>query len=169
MANNTREHLLDWLRDAHAMEQAAISILERQNERLETYPDMHRKVQEHLETSRRQAEQVKGLIEQLGGDTSALKQGAAKLMGNAAAINNAAASDEVVKNAIADYAFEHFEIASYRSLIGAAEELGETQVAETCRTILRQEEEMARWLEQQLPQVTSQFLSRDAADVQAKR
>ena len=34
-------------------------------------------------------------------------------------------SDEVVKGGSASYAFEHFEIANYRALIGAADHLGE--------------------------------------------
>jgi ferritin-like metal-binding protein YciE len=34
---------------------------------------------------------------------------------------------------------------------------------------LREEEEMARWLEQNLPRVTQQFLEREAAEVESKR
>ena len=42
-----------------------------------------------------------------------------------AAFNAAGSEDEVVKEAVADYAFEHFEIASYKALVAAAHELGE--------------------------------------------
>ena len=35
-----RENLLDWLRDAHAMEQQAESMLKGQAERLEHYPEL---------------------------------------------------------------------------------------------------------------------------------
>jgi ferritin-like metal-binding protein YciE len=166
---NGREHLLDWLRDAHAMEQAAIDILERQESRIESYPDMQRKVREHLETTRRQADRLEETISSLDGDTSLLKQSAARLMGNMSVLMNAAASDEIIKNAIADYTFEQFEIASYRALIAAAEELGETHVAQTCRENLREEEEMASWLENQLPEITRQFLEREHAEVSSKR
>lgn len=41
------------------------------------------------------------------------------------------------------YVFEHHEIACYRSLIGAAEELGDAETAELCTEILREEEAMA--------------------------
>ena len=40
------------------------------------------------------------------------------------------------------YVFEHLEIACYRSLIGAAEELGDAETAELCTEILR---EGKRW------------------------
>jgi ferritin-like metal-binding protein YciE len=36
------------------------------------------------------------------------------------------------------YVFEHLEIACYRSLIGAAEELGDAETAELCTEILRE-------------------------------
>ena len=35
-----RENLLDWLRDAHAMEQQAETMLNAQVERLEHYPEL---------------------------------------------------------------------------------------------------------------------------------
>lgn len=169
MATPTKETLLEWLRDAHAMEHQAIEILENQANRIENYPELQRKVQKHLEQSRQQAEQVKGCIERLGGDTSSIKKGMGKFMGNVAALTNSAAGDEVVKNGIADYAFEHFEIASYRALIGAADALGEDEIQRVCEDILQQEEAMAQWLEEHLPQVTQDHLQRAASGEPAKR
>lgn len=165
----TRETLLAWLRDAHAMEKQAIEMLENQASRIENYPEMKQKVQSHLETSRRQAERVEECIRRLDGDTSTIKEGMAKFMGNVSALTNAAASDEVVKNGIASYAFEHFEIASYRALIGTAEALGETHIQQVCEEILREEEAMADWLETNLPEVTQRYLQREVTGEQAKR
>jgi ferritin-like metal-binding protein YciE len=53
----------------------------------------------------------------LDGDTSTFKDTTGKLMGDMNAIFNSMQDDEVVKNTIADYAFENFEIACYKSLI----------------------------------------------------
>ncbi len=162
----TKEMLVDWLKDAHAMESQAVEILEKQGRRLEHYPQMKAKVQEHTKQSKQQAQQVEQCLKQLGSDTSALKEGMGKLSGNLAAFGNAAAGDEVMKNHIADYAFEHYEIASYRALVSAAEALGEEEVRRTCENILKQEEEMAAWLGEQLPQVTQQYLQREASPQQ---
>jgi ferritin-like metal-binding protein YciE len=74
-----------------------------------------------------------------------------------------------VKGAIASYTFEHLEIAAYRSLIGAAEELGDAETARVCSEILRQEEAMAGWLEQHLPELTRQYLRRQRTGERAKR
>lgn len=49
-----KEHLTHWLRDAYAMESQAVSLLETQISRLETYPAARAKVQEHLQQTHRQ-------------------------------------------------------------------------------------------------------------------
>lgn len=159
-----KETLLAWLKDAHAAEHHAIETLENQSDRTEHYPDLQAKVQQHLKESKWQAEQVEKCIHKLGGDTSSVKKGISKFMGNASALANSAAGDEVVKNVLADYSFEHFEIASYRSLIAAADELGETEIRNTCQEILEQELAMADWLEDYIPSVTSQYMAREEAD-----
>ena len=164
-----RETLLEWLRDAHAMEKQAIEILEDQADRIEHYPDLGQRVRAHLDESRRQAERIERCIHKMDGDTSTVKQGIAKFMGNVSALTNAAASDEVVKNSIANYAFEHFEIASYRALIAAADKLGETEIKQTCEEILHEEEAMANWLERNLSEVTQRFMQREAAGQEAQR
>jgi ferritin-like metal-binding protein YciE len=43
-----QEHLLDWLRDAHAMEQQAEKMLRAQSERLEHYPKLKTRIDQHL-------------------------------------------------------------------------------------------------------------------------
>mgnify|MGYP002716823196 CR=1 FL=1 len=44
MTTEAREHLLDWLRDAHAMEQQAEKMLKAQAERLEHYPELKARI-----------------------------------------------------------------------------------------------------------------------------
>ena len=48
-------------------------------------------------------------------------------------ISTGMAKDEVVKNALTDYAAEHFEIAGYTSLIAAAQAIGVQQTAAVCQ------------------------------------
>jgi ferritin-like metal-binding protein YciE len=69
--------------------------------------------------------------------------------------------DEIVKAALATYTFEHMEIGSYRILIATAEALADTETKLVCEQILREEENMARWLEENLPSVTKQYLDRE--------
>lgn len=164
----SRENLTAWLRDAHAMENQAIEILEKQANRLEHYPELRAKVRTHLEESHRQAERVERCLHQLGTDTSSLKTAAGKLIGTAQQLSGLFASDEVLKSGIADYAFEHYEIASYKMLIATASEAGEPEVQRILEENLREEEAMAEWLGQHLPEVTRQYLHREAAGQSAK-
>jgi ferritin-like metal-binding protein YciE len=43
-----QENLLDWLRDAHAMEQQAEKMLKAQSERLEHYPQLKARIDFHI-------------------------------------------------------------------------------------------------------------------------
>jgi Domain of unknown function (DUF892) len=50
-----RDHLIDWLRDAHAMEEQAKTMLESQISRLKHYPEALPRLQQHLAETERQA------------------------------------------------------------------------------------------------------------------
>ena len=82
----------------------------------------------------------------------------ATLFGQMQAVSTGPAKDEMVKNALADYAAENFEIASYTALIRAAEDLNEQKTVAVCQQIRQEEEEMARWLQQNLPTLVQQTL-----------
>lgn len=161
--------ITNWLRDAHAMEMQAIQILKNQAQRIETYPDLRGRILEHLEETRAQAELLERCLERLGTTVSPFKDSAAAFVGNLQALGGAFMGDEVVKGAIGSYTFEHLEIAVYRSLVGAAEEIGDAETARVCREILRQEEAMAGWLEEHLPEITRRYLRRASAGESAKR
>jgi ferritin-like metal-binding protein YciE len=168
MATNT-DTLITWLKDAHAMEQSAINILEKQSTRLEHYPRMKQKVDEHLEVTRRQAELVKSCLRHYSADTSSVKDLMGRFTGMMNALGSGVASDEAVKAHIADYAFEHMEIACYRTLIATAKHVGDLQTQRVCEEILSQEEEMANWLGQELEGMTQTYLTRSETGEPAKR
>ncbi|KIH97691.1 hypothetical protein LP52_17875 [Streptomonospora alba] len=148
----SREHLIAWLNDAYAMEQALEETLERHAKDAEgDDPEVHDRITRHIEETRGQAQTVRGCIESLGGQVSGAKSSFANMFGAMQGMANKPLKDTMVKNALADYAAEHFEIASYRALIEGARHLGEDTVADQLTGILRQEEEMARFLEEKLP------------------
>src|SRR5690554_763077 len=168
--NDATEHLLDWLRDAHAMEKQAETMLTATAERLENYPELRAKLQAHCEETRQQANLLRQCLERMGEDTSTMKDIMGKTMATAQGFSSVFAPDEVVKAAMASYTFEHMEIASYRCLIAAAELAGDMETKRVCEQILPQEEAMAKWLLEHLAPVTQQFLARDEFDADtAKR
>lgn len=157
---SAEDNLLDWLRDAHAMEEQAETMLKATASRLEHYPTLKARLLSHLEETREQARLVKSCIDRRGAGTSVIKDMAAKATATAQGLSGLFVSDEVVKASMASYTFEHMEIASYRCLIAAADAVGDAETARICQQILKQEEAMAAWLAGQLPQVTQQFLQR---------
>src|SRR3546814_20962275 len=57
------EHLMDWLRDAHAMEEQAEKMLRATAGRLENYPDLKARLESHAPETHRQAELREGRAE----------------------------------------------------------------------------------------------------------
>ncbi|WP_029214586.1 ferritin-like domain-containing protein [Kallotenue papyrolyticum] len=159
-----QELYLSWLKDAYALERSLEQVLEHRVKDLKDQPQMRARVQQHLEETRRHAELVKSCIERHGESVSMIKSGLAKISGMLQGTSTGMAKDEMIKNGLTDYAAEHFEIASYTSLVAAAEELGDTETAQVCRTILRDEESMAEWLAQQIPVATRQVLQMQARE-----
>jgi ferritin-like metal-binding protein YciE len=155
----TKQTLIAWLRDAHAMERASVDSLDRMADRLARFPDLAAGLREHWRVSLTQAQQIEICLKQrFGTDTSTLKNLAGRFIGIAQAFAVEVAPDEVVKDCCAAYSWRHFEIACYLSLGAAAAALEELEVARMCAEHVQQERTMATWLEQQIPEVTQVFL-----------
>ena len=155
------ERLNEWLRDAHAMEEQAEQMLSATAGRIENYPELKARLEQHLRETQQQASDLKACIDRRGAGSSTLKDMAGKLTAMAQGMSGMFVSDEVIKGSMASYTFEHMEIAAYRVLVATAEEAGDSQTAEVCRRILREEEAMADWLKEHLAPVTRQYLARD--------
>jgi len=162
---NPKDHMLSWLKDAHAAEEQAITMLSNLARRIESYPELKARIEQHVTETRRQAERVRECLRRHGSDTSTVKDVGTKLMALGQALSGVFTGDGVMKGVLASYTFEHMEIASYRILISAAEKLGDTETADVCREILEEEQAMADWLEDHLEGITDRFLALEAAEL----
>ena len=61
--------------------------------------------------------------------------------------------DEIIKNMFSNYAFEHYEIAAYKSLARMAQELGFEQAKALLEESRREEQRMAAWIEAVVEQI----------------
>ncbi len=164
------ERLLHWLRDAHAMEKQAETMLHGMEERIENYPHLRKRLSQHLKETQHQAQRLDDALGRLNSSTSTIKDTAASLTTMLTNLGAALAGDEVMKGILAGYTFEHYEIGSYRILIATAESLGDRETARICRENLREEEDMAQWLSQNIDQITAEYLDReDRGSDRAKR
>lgn len=155
------------LRNQHAVENQAIELLERQVGRLENYPEMADRMRRHIEESREQARRIEELLSHFDTSHSSMKDTMMSLVGNMAAIGHAAAQDEVVKNTFANFAFEHFEIASYTSLLTLADMANHTVARSALETSLREEKDMAVWIANHIEDTTRRYAERAAQGMQA--
>ncbi|RUZ21669.1 ferritin-like domain-containing protein, partial [Mesorhizobium sp. M7A.F.Ca.US.007.01.2.1] len=149
--SESREWLVQWLRDAHAMEEQAETMLNGQLNRIENYPELSERIRQHIQETRQQAARLETCLDRIGQGSSTLKDAGGKLTAMAQSLSGMFAGDEVMKGSLASYTFEHMEIASYTILIAAAKSLGEAEVAQLCEENLREEVAMADWLKSHIP------------------
>jgi ferritin-like metal-binding protein YciE len=158
-----REMFMAWMKDAYAMEVNLIEVLERRVDDARGHPEIQTKIMQHLEETRRHADMIKTRIEALGDETSSIKSGMSKLAGMFQGMGTKPAHDTLIKNSLADYAAEHFEIASYKALVAGAKEMGDKETADICGQIIKDEESMAKFLEKNLPTTVQETIQKEIA------
>ena len=162
--------LIEWQRDAHAMEAQAETMLNKQASRIEHYPELKARIEQHITETQNQAKLIEGCLQRYDKSYSGLKDLGGKMMAMGQAMGGMMVNDEIVKGAQMGYVFENLEIASYKILIAAAEAVGDMQTKEVCERILVEEVAMADWLRDHLAELTQAYLTRAAEPhVEAKR
>jgi ferritin-like metal-binding protein YciE len=161
MATNmtAKEVFVDGLRNAHALEKQALSIMQPQIERLEHYPEVLSLLERHYHETENQIARLEEIFDTMGESASGFKDAAMSMTGTMSALGHSLAADEILKNSFANYAFENFEIASYTSLITAAELCGATAAVPLLERTLEEEQQMADALSANLESVTRRYIS----------
>lgn len=157
------------LKNAHAMESQALAIMRPQVKRIENYPQVAARLEQHITETEGQIEDLERLLDAVSSDKSTLKDAALSLAGTFAALGHTPAGDEILKNAFANHAFENYEIAAYTSLITLADAAGANSANDPLNRILMQEREMADWLLENIEALTLQYVSLSEAGETAKR
>lgn len=159
-----RPTLVAWLRDAHAMERAALDNLRHQLRRETGNGKLEPLLQQQREQHRRHLEQVEECLQRLEAAPSGLRDVAMRAAGLAEAWAARLTHDDAVKNLLATHAYAWFGVGSYVALTEAAEACGEAKVAEICRTLASEREEAAQRLREALPEAARDYM-RDPAPV----
>jgi ferritin-like metal-binding protein YciE len=161
VASKARDIFIDGLRNAHAMEIQARELMERQSERLTDYPEVKSRVQTHLRETEGQLKRLEQCLSSLGESTSTMKDTAQSFLGNIMALGHSMAGDEILKNTFANNAFEHFEIAAYKSLLTLCGPAGADGARTLLEQSLKEEEAMASWVDENVGKVTLAYLNRE--------
>jgi ferritin-like metal-binding protein YciE len=169
MTTTTHDLFITGLKNAHAMENQALSIMKPQASRIENYPEVEAQLNKHIAETEGQIARLERILDSLDEDKSSLKDLALSLAGTFAAVGHTVAPDEILKNSMANFAFENFEIAAYSSLITLAEASGNEDAIADLELNLQEEIDMAEWLNQNLEAVTLKFATLKEAGETAKK
>ncbi|MEZ5512248.1 MAG: DUF892 family protein [Steroidobacteraceae bacterium] len=157
--NNSATPLVGWLRDAHAMERASADNLDRIAARLSRpLPLLATRLQQHCRETQEQITRIEQNLERLGSDRSLLKDTATRLRALAEGFATLVAADEPIKDCLAAYSVANYELGAYIALGEAAKLLQDPLVERMCELHLATERQFAAYLEQQIIEVTRDYL-----------
>lgn len=168
MLESNRDLLIAGLKDAYALETQALDMMRTQQDRLDQYPELKSRIGQHVTETEQQIQRLESCLAQFNESPSTLKDFALRLAGNLQSMFHAAADDEVIKNIFASNAFENYEIATYKGLAAMAESVGAQDVADVARENLREEEAMARFINEHIESTVQSFLAKRAAGEEAQ-
>ena len=155
-SEDIRSIFVTGVRNAHALEKEAIQILSRQ-------------LESHIAETEGQIARLDRILADHGTDASGIKDTVLSMVGGMAALGHTVAPDEILKNSFANFAFENFEIAAYKSLIVMAEAAGESRFVPLLRQNLTEDENAARLIYEQVEPITRKYLSRASSGQKADR
>jgi ferritin-like metal-binding protein YciE len=136
-----KDQLVDYLKDAHAME---TSILQMLGTQIATTPDddIKSELQHHQEETDRQRQRLEECLAGYGESASSVKDLTAGSSAMVKGLMDTVRPDKPVRNARDAYATESLEIASYELLERWADRAGDSATAEVARLNRAEEEAM---------------------------
>jgi ferritin-like metal-binding protein YciE len=156
--NTRRADLISWLNDAHAMERSLQVMLRKQAENEEAHHAIRERARIHLDETEVHADRVVECLSMLDATPSTIKTVTGQAMEFAKGMMTKMSTDERVKDFLAAYGAEYFEVACYKALIAAASVAGADSIVPLLEKNLREDEAMATWLDRNVNAVVRDYL-----------
>src|SRR5215213_2523416 len=164
--------LIQYLNEAYGKERELETALQA-HIAMTTKTPYKKRLQDHLKETKDHARQVERRIKQLGGKaeagpvstgpdavtgavtsvTAVASKAVAAAQGPLHALRGTGESERMLKNARTEYHNEFEEIGFYAGIEALAETVGDKDTAKLAKSIRREEERMAKFLEKQIPQL----------------
>ncbi len=138
-----REKLVDYVEDAHAMEQSVSRSLDSMISTTDD-PEIRSMLEHHKEETERHERLLRERLDALGAGTSTRKEAQTVAGALLKGIGEVARTDKPGKNARDAYVTEHMEIAAYQLLERLADRAGDQETAEVARRNCADDEAMAQ-------------------------
>ncbi|MBN1530838.1 MAG: DUF892 family protein [Thermoleophilaceae bacterium] len=161
--------LVQYLNEAYGKEKE-LEVALQAHIAMTTRPPYKKRLKEHLKETKAHARQVQQRIKQLGGKAEwvaapgpervaeaaskvaeVASKGVAAAKGPLHMIRGTGEAEKMLKNAKTEYSEEFEEIATYYAIETFAEAVGDKETAKLAKSIRRDEERMAKFLERQIP------------------
>jgi ferritin-like metal-binding protein YciE len=138
-----KENLVDYIEDAHAMEQNVLRMLDSMINSTRD-PEIRADLEHHRTETERHEAPLRERLDELGQGTSKPKEAVLVAGAMAKSLLDRMRGDKPGRNARDGYVTEHLEIASYQLLERVAARAGDERTVEIARANRHHEEEMAR-------------------------
>lgn len=162
MTTDVKDIYATALRNTRALEKQGLEQMERQVDRLHSYPDYAAVLRAHIPVTKAQIQRLDAALEAAGESASTVKETATSVAGTIGAAVHAVAGDETLKNLYAGYAYQYDQIAAYRSLIVIAEAAGQSAQVAGFKTAIEEEEKGAKAIDGIIESVTKAYLTHTA-------
>ena len=168
--------LIQYLNEAYGKERELETALEA-HIGMTTKKPYAKRLREHLTETKGHARQIERRLKAISGEGPArLQSVAGQAVGRATSlakgplhmVRGTGEAEKMLKNAKTEYFNEHEEIATYTAIEALAESLNDSDTAKLARSIRRDEERMARFLERQIP-VLSRAVAREEVPASERR
>ncbi|MDP4025343.1 DUF892 family protein [Methylobacterium sp. NEAU 140] len=126
MTTDIQEIYATALRNTRVAELQGVHTMTTVLKGLEHYPDYERVTRQHLDATHGQIARLDAALKAVGESSSTLKDTVTSVAGLVSGAAHAVAGDETLKNLYAAYAYQHEQIAAYRSLGVIAEAAGQS-------------------------------------------
>jgi ferritin-like metal-binding protein YciE len=153
--------LLQYLNEAYGKERELATALQA-HIGMTTKQSYAKRLREHLTETKDHSRQLERRIKKISGEAparaqsvagQAVSQAKSLAKGPLHMVRGTGEAEKMLKNAKTEYFNEHEEIATYTAIETLAESLNDGDTAKMARSIRRDEERMARFLERQIPQL----------------
>lgn len=175
--------LIQYLNEAYGKEKQLEQALQAHIKMTDVAP-YKKRLQQHLKETKGHARELQKRIKQLGGKAEAMDlpgpdavveaaSGLANVAGKAVAaaqgavqsVRGTSKQEMLLKNAKDEYHEEAEEIANYTAIQALAEAVGDTETAKLAKSIIKEEQRMAKYLEGLIPRLTKSVVT---AEIPAK-
>jgi ferritin-like metal-binding protein YciE len=158
--NERDTKIIQYLNEAYGKEKELETALQAHIEMTTRMP-YKKRLRQHLTETRSHARGLEQRIKKLGGSATPVAQvqsAAAKALAVAKGplhmVRGTGEDEKQLKNAKTEYSEEAEEIATYTAIETVAETVGDRETAKLARSIRRDEERMAKYLERLIPQLS---------------